>query len=334
MHINKINTDEKVFIIAEIGNNHEGDFGLAQEMIQRAAETGVDAVKFQTYIPENYVYCGDSERIERLREFQLAESQFEELSNYALECGLVFFSTPFDISSAQFLNRLQPIFKIASSDNNFFPLIELVKEFDKPTLVSTGLADLQLLDIIYHSWKTKKAESKLAFLHCVASYPVPDDEANIGAIPVLKSRYPDVTIGYSDHTLGTDAAIYSVAAGARIVEKHFSIDKNYSDFRDHQLSAEPHEMKIMVDKIRQLEIFLGSGEKKPQPCEANSLISMRRSIAAARDVPEGTILQFDDLTWVRPGIGLPPGRESDVVGKRLKCSLRRGELIVDDMIAE
>lgn len=334
MRISGINTNDKVFIIAEIGNNHEGDFTLAQEMIGRAAETGVDAVKFQTFIPEDYVHLGDSERLERLRKFELAQSHFEALSKQALECGLIFFSTPFDISSALFLDRLQPLFKIASGDNNFFPLIEVVKKCNKPTLVSSGLADLKLLDVIYKSWKTQNLESKLAFLHCVASYPVPDSEANLGAIPVLKSRYPDLTIGYSDHTFGIDAAIYSVAAGARIIEKHFTIDKNYSDFRDHQLSAEPHEMKIMVDKIRQLEMFLGSGEKKPQPCEANSLTNMRRSIAIARDVPEGTILQFDDLTWVRPGIGLPPGSESDVVGRRLKCALRRGEIIFGDMISE
>ena len=333
MRIGNFDTDKRVFVIAEIGNNHEGDFTLAQEMIGRAAEAGVDAVKLQTFVPESYVSCSDPERLERLHKFELAKTDIEVLSKQASECGLIFFSTPFDIESAHFLNSFQPIFKIASGDNNFFPLIDVVASFEKPTLISTGLANLDLLDKLYRKWDQKADKLNLAFLHCVASYPVPNEQANLGAIATLKRRYPDITIGYSDHTLGIDAAIYAVAAGAKIIEKHFTIDKKYSDFRDHQLSAEPSEMKTLVEKVRKLETLLGSGEKKPQPCEVSLETAMRRSIAVVRDIPKGTILRLDDLTWVRPGNGLPIGNEHLVIGKLLNRNLQRGEIIFPEILS-
>lgn len=333
MRIGNFDTDKRVFVIAEVGNNHEGDFTLAQEMIGRAAEAGVDAVKFQTFIPERYVSCSDPERLERLRKFELAQTDIEALNKQASKCGLIFFSTPFDIASAYFLNSFQPLFKIASGDNNFFPLIDVVASFDKPTLISTGLANLDLLDRLYRTWGKKADKLRLAFLHCVASYPVPDEQANLGAIATLKARYPDIAIGYSDHTLGIDAAVLAAAAGARLVEKHFTVDKKYSDFRDHQLSAEPSEMKALVEKIRQLEILLGTGDKKPQPCEVDLEIAMRRSISVSRDIHKGTILRLDDLTWVRPGTGLSPGNEDFVIGKMLNRSLQRGEIIVPEMLS-
>lgn len=333
MRINDVDTDKNVFVIAEIGNNHEGDFTLAQEMIGRAADAGVDAVKFQTFVPESYVSCSDPERLERLRKFELAKTDIEVLSKQASECGLLLFSTPFDIESAHFLNSFQPIFKVASGDNNFFPLIDVVASFEKPTLISTGLANLDLLDKLYRKWEQKADKLNLAFLHCVASYPVPNEQANLGAIATLKRRYPDLTIGYSDHTLGIDAAIYAVAVGAKIIEKHFTIDKKYSDFRDHELSAEPSEMKTLVEKVRKLETLLGSGDKKPQPCEVSLEAAMRRSIAVVRDIPKGTILGFDDLTWVRPGNGLPIGNEYLVIGKLLNRNLQRGEIIFPEMLS-
>jgi N,N'-diacetyllegionaminate synthase len=333
MVINNRDTDDNVFVIAEIGNNHEGDFILARDMISRAAESGVDAVKFQTFIPEQYVTSNDSERLDRLRRFRLNQQQLQELNQHAAKCELVFFSTPFDIASAIFLNSLQPLFKISSGDNTFFPLIETIAGFDKPTLISTGLADLDLLDSLYRMWSSKAETYNLAFLHCVSSYPVPSDQANLGAIATLRSHYPDVTIGYSDHTIGIDAAIYAVAAGARIVEKHFTLDKNYSNFRDHQLSADPTDMKTLVKKIRQLELLLGTGEKKAQPCEADMRVVMRRSIAGARVISAGSILSLEDLTWVRPGGGFSPGDEEYLVGRAVNCEVHQGEIIYPEMLS-
>ena len=331
MKIDYLDTSRRVLVIAEIGNNHEGNLAVAQEMIGRAAEAGADAVKFQTIVPELLVCAEDKDRLDRLRRFQFSYEQYEGLSRQAKEAGVIFFSTPFDLQSAHYLNNIQSVFKVASGDNNFFPLIDTVASFGKPMIVSTGLADLALLDRLYADirkvWLKVGFSPGLAFLHCVSSYPVPQEQANLGAIATLKARFPDAVIGYSDHTLGIEVALYAVAAGARIIEKHFTLDKRYSDFRDHQLSANPEDLRCMVDGIRKIETIMGSGEKKAQACEEDLKNSVRRSIAAAIPIPRGKTLQHDDLTWLRPGGGLPPGEESRLVGRTLRRSLLKGELI-------
>lgn len=331
MKIGNIDTSEKVFIIAEIGNNHEGDFELAKKMIQLAAEAGADAVKFQTIVPESLASCADQNRIAQLKKFQLSYAQFQELARQARQAGVVFLSTPFDLESARFLNQIQPVFKIASGDNAFFPLIDTVAGFNKPIIISTGLCDMEHIQNIYTRvrdvWQNSNSYPGLAFLHCVASYPTPLDQANLGAIHSLKAEFPETVIGYSDHTLGIDAAIYSVAAGARIVEKHFTLDKNYSGFRDHQLSADPDEFKNMVAGIRNVSQMFGSGQKIPCQCEESTAINIRRSIAASVNLPEGTVLSEQHLTWVRPGTGLQPGCEDQLLEKRTLRSFKPGELI-------
>jgi len=331
MKIADFDTDNRVMVVAEIGNNHEGSFTLAQEMVGLAAEAGADAVKFQTIVPEFLINSADQKRIEQLRKYQLSYDQFERLSKDAEEAGVVFLSTPFDIESARFLNTIQPAFKIASGDNTFFPMIDTVAEFSKPMIISTGLADIDMVrvahDRVAEIWKSNNVCPGIALLHCVVSYPTPKNQANLGAINTLKNCFPQVTIGYSDHTLGIDAAIYSVAAGARIVEKHFTIDKNYSDYRDHQLSVDPDDLRRMVAGIREVNEMLGSGEKYLSPCETDMKISVRRSVATAADLPAGTIMSDEHIVWVRPGTGLPPGSEVQLFGKKTLRFLVRGELI-------
>jgi len=256
---------DSVFIVAEIGNNHEGNFDLAVELLESAAKTGVDAVKFQSFIPELYVSVADAERLNRLKNFQLSQDQFRHLAKRASELKVIFFSTPFDIQTAIFLNEIQPLFKISSGDNNFYPLIETIAKFNKPTIISTGLTDLIVLEALVDFWVRKGGlVNNLALMHCVSSYPTPYNQANIAAIPTLKNKFPDITIGYSDHTLGCDAAVLSVGAGARIIEKHFTLNKKQSDFRDHLLSADPSEMYDLVQRIHHAEVLMGSGIKKIQ----------------------------------------------------------------------
>jgi sialic acid synthase SpsE len=334
MKIGQHDLASKVFVIAEIGNNHEGDFALAEEMIGHAAESGADAVKFQTIVPELFVARTDAARLERLKKFQFSYEQFARLAETARAAGVLFFSTPFDLESARFLDGIQPVFKIASGDNNFYPLLDEVASFGKPMIVSTGLADLadirKVHDRIMQAWSRAGAAPGLALLHCIASYPAPPEQANLKAIAALKAAFPNTTIGYSDHVMGIQAAIASVAAGARVVEKHFTLDKNYSDFRDHQLSADPAEMRAMVEGIRKIDAMLGSGEKVPQECEGALAVAARRSIAAARDLVPGDTVSAQDLMWVRPGTGLPPGDEERLVGKSLRRALARGELFSED----
>ncbi len=237
-----------------------------------------------------------------------------------------------DIKSAKFLNTIQPIFKISSGDNDFYPLIDLVANFKKPIIVSTGIADIKIIKKVYnkilkiHSSK-KKYHLNLAFLHCVSSYPVPNEQANLASISYLKKLFPKVVVGYSDHTIGIEAAVLSVVAGARIIEKHFTLDKNFSNFRDHQLSADPEEMRMMVKKIREAEKMLGEEEKKIQLCEKEMKILGRRSIAVAHNLIAGTRLSRSDLIWVRPGKGFSPGDEKKIIGKKIRRNLKMGEII-------
>ena len=287
MRIGNVDTDKRVLVVAEIGNNHEGSYTLAEEMVRLAAEAGAGAVKFQTIIPESFVASSQKDRIRQLQRFQLSYDQYEELSRVAEREGILFLSTPFDIESARFLNALVPAFKISSGDNNFWALIDVIARTGKPIILSSGFTDLKEIrktrDFIQKVWRECGITQELAVLHCVASYPVPPHEANLLAIRQLRDQL-GVTVGYSDHTLGIEAAVLSVVLGARIIEKHFTVDKNYSDFRDHQLSADQKELAEMVKLVEKTVELLGDGEKHLQKSERENIGKMRRAIVAKHDL--------------------------------------------------
>jgi N,N'-diacetyllegionaminate synthase len=332
LKIENYDTEKKVFIIAEIGNNHEGSYTLAEEMIGKAAEVGACAVKFQTIVPEKLVSILQKDRIEQLKRFQLTYDEFERLSKVAKHENILFLSTPFDIETVHFLNSIVPAFKISSGDNNFLPLIDVIAQTGKPIIMSAGLMDLpevkKTVGFILDIWKENAINQDVAILHCVTSYPTTLEEANLLAIKELQSL--NVTVGYSDHTIGIEAAVLSVALGARIVEKHFTIDKNYSDFRDHQLSADPKEFSQLVKRVGNVSKLLGLGRKTVQESEKSVMEKVRRSIVARKELDENTVLTLDDISWVRPGGGLAPGNEEMILGKRLKEKVAVGELITLD----
>ena len=328
--MNRFLTPGKVLVVAEIGNNHEGDFGLARELVRAAAECGVDAVKFQTFKTRYFVSQRDQARYERLCSFELSFERFEELQSLARSLGLLFVSTPMDLESAKFLENLVDFYKIASADNTFWPLIEALANSGKPIVLSTGLAGFDEVErsqsFIEERWRAVDSSARLAVLHCVSCYPVPIDQASLASIPFLREKLGGI-VGYSDHTLGTDACFTAVALGARIIEKHFTIDKRHSDFRDHQLSADPREMKLLVDGVDRVVRMLGSSGKETQPCEAESKTLIRRSIVAAEDLPKGHRLTPDDLIWLRPGGGCPPGTEDQLLGRALNRPISFGDPI-------
>jgi sialic acid synthase SpsE len=327
MLIADFDTAAKVLIIAEIGNNHEGSYALAEELVGRAAEAGADAVKFQTFRTEEFVSHKDEARFRRLKAFELSQPQFEQLAAVARRAGVMFLSTPLDLGSAEFLAPLVSAFKIASGDNTFYPLLDTVARLDRPVILSGGLTDTRQLTYsrthIEQAWRRNGLRQQVAVLHCVTSYPVAPEQANLAAIATLV-RELGGTIGYSDHTLGIEAPVLAVASGARIVEKHFTIDHSFSDFRDHQLSADPVELAELVRRIRQTEVLLGSGEKLPQECERAIEGAVRRSIVARCDLPAGTVLRWEHLGWLRPGGGIPPGQEHHLVGRTLNQTVAAG----------
>lgn len=330
MKIGNLDLSKEILLVAEIGNNHEGNLHAARALVQAAADCGVRAVKFQTFRTEHYVSQADVTRFQRLKSFELTPEQFADLSHLAHDLGILFISTPFDLRSVEVLFPLVDSFKIASGDNNFYPLIDQIAQTAKPVIISSGVSDFsqieQTVAYIHKAWQRNRHEGELAVLHCVSSYPVPPEQANLRSIPFLIERL-SCTIGYSDHTIGVDAGPIAVALGARIIEKHFTLDKHYSDFRDHRVSADPPEMRELVRRIDVVTAMLGTYGKSVQPCEEPMVSLTRRSIAAARDLPAGHRLDWSDLTWIRPSGALPPGQERELIGKTLKAPVRFGDFL-------
>lgn len=331
MRLGKIDTQTDVLLIAEIGNNHEGDFDLAEKLITEAAQAGAQAIKFQTIEPERLVHPKETKRLDQLRGYAFSPKQHEQLAQRAEKEGLLFLSTPFSIESVDWLDDLVPAYKVASGDNNFLPLIKKIAQKKKPVILSTGMSDIAIVKqacqtITEHS----NASSQIALLHCVSSYPTAPQDANLSAMHLL-APYCDV-IGYSDHTIGTDIAIAAVAAGARIIEKHFTIDKNYSDFRDHQLSADPADLKKLKEGIAEVSSWLGRQNKKVLPSEEGTAMAARRSVVLKKDIKQGEPVELSFLDWLRPGDGISPDQTEKVINKKAKTNLAAGTVLTWDML--
>lgn len=334
MNIGNIDTRERVLVVAEIGNNHEGNAAIAERLVREAAACGADAVKFQVFKTPYFVSARDQARFARLSSFELPFETFAELGRLARSLGLLFVATPLDLESARFLIERVDALKIASADNDFYPLLELAAASGRPLIVSSGLTDLEQIAYtkrtIEDAWEraaVSQPARQLAILHCVTSYPAPPEEVHLASIELL-SRELGCTVGYSDHTLGNEACVAAVAAGARIIEKHFTLDKGYSDFRDHQLSADPSDLRDLVAAVRRTAILRGRTGKSMQPSEAALADAIRRSIVAAADLPTGHRLTPSDLTWIRPRTGLRPGDEPRLLGRTLKRAIAFGEPIM------
>ncbi|OGV50885.1 MAG: hypothetical protein A2X49_05575 [Lentisphaerae bacterium GWF2_52_8] len=337
MKIGNFDLEREILLVAELGNNHEGNFGTAVEMISAAAQAGAHAVKFQTIRPEKLVASSQTERLNKLKSFEFSDGQFQELARIASEEGVMFMSTPFSLDAADMLAPLVPCFKIASGDLDFFPLIRRVCTSGKPVVLSCGCADTDTVrnsvDFVKSHLSTgAKPEDFLALLHCTVSYPTPPEQANLRTIPYLRHEFK-LKVGYSDHTIGIDAAFAAAALGARIIEKHFTLDKNFSSFRDHQLSADPGELGILAKKLRELNPMLGVFGKPICECEKSMISQVRRSIAAASPLKKGHVLREKDLCWTRPATGLRPGQEGLAIGKTLLKDLGMGETISTDILS-
>lgn len=338
--------DDGVYIIAEIGNNHEGDLAVAIELLHMAADAGVNAVKFQSIIPELLVTPDQTARLAQLRRFQLPPHAWERLAQIAVEKGVHFLSTPFSLKSVDDLSPYVPAFKVASGDNNFVPLLRAVARSGKPVLLSTGMADVtqiaQSVSVLHQEWARHGGWPGFSLLHCVVAYPTPREHARLAGLADL--RMLGGTLGYSDHTLGIEAAVLATRLGARVIEKHVTLDHHYSDFRDHALSADPEELSHLVARIRSVENdptldprdltghareLWGAPGKDISPVERDAVPAVRRSIRAARNLAVGSTVRFDDLTWLRPADdGLPPGCEPLLLDGVLNRNIGFGDVVV------
>ncbi|MBM4134994.1 MAG: hypothetical protein FJ245_14665 [Nitrospira sp.] len=332
MKLGTCDLQQHVMVVAELGNNHEGDSKLALELVEAAAEAGVDAIKVQVIDPERLVHCSQSERIAQLLRYRLPMATFIEMAAMARRKGKLFMASAFDLGSLEAIAETVAAIKIASGDLDFLPLLVKAGDLGKPILLSTGMGTLEEVRIAVETiakqvgWET--LADRLAVLHCVSLYPTPLAEVNLRAIGTFASTF-NLTVGYSDHTVGIEAAVLALSQGARIIEKHFTLDKTRTSYRDHALSADPADMKRLTSVAHEFERILGSGQKEPSPAEREAAVTARRSVVAARDLPAGTHLSAADFEYVRPRNGSPPAAAAAMIGRSLRVPLRRHDLVLE-----
>jgi len=321
---------KKTFIVAEIGNNHEGKYNIAKKLIKLAAKAGADAVKFQTFKVEEFINPKDKKRFNQIRKFQLNYRQFKNLKKLANSYKLKFISTPLDLESSNFLLKNSDIIKIASSDNNFFPMIDNILKSKKPTIISTGLLNfeqiLYLKNRINKKIDKKTMNENISFLHCVTNYPVITEDANLNSINFLINNL-DQCIGYSDHTVGKEACLLAASLGAKIIEKHFTIDKKFSNFRDHAISADYMELKEIVDSIRKIEKLMGKNEKVIQKCEKPFLKIVRRMPYAKKNIEINDRISFSNIKFLRSTKSRNYLDLENIIGKKTKKKIKKNQLV-------
>jgi len=332
-----------VFIIAEAGVNHNGSIELAKQLIDVASDAGADAVKFQTfkteklvsrnakkaaYQQENMQEENDSQ-YEMLKKLELDIQTHKELISYCKKKKIMFLSTPFDLESIELLNNLKlPIFKIPSGEITNLPYLRAIAKLNKKVILSTGMSTMQevreAFEVLLDNGTQKE---NITILHANSMYPTPMEDVNLRAMLSIQKEL-DVAIGYSDHTLGIEVDIAAVAMGASVIEKHFTLDKMMKG-PDHKASLEPHELKAMVNAIRNIEKALGSYEKKPSPSETPNIEMARKSIVAAQKIKKGEIFSDKNLTTKRPAKGLSPMKWDEMIGK-----IATKDYDIDEMIEE
>jgi N-acetylneuraminate synthase len=332
--------DNQIFIIAEAGDNHNGNFDLALQLVDKAAEAGADCVKFQTFVTENVISkfaekadyqkqtTGENEsQYEMVKKLELSFEQFRLIHKYCQEKNIIFLSTPFDLDSIDFLEEIQiPFWKIPSGEITNLPYLEKIAKTEKDIIMSTGMCTMEEIEAALSVLREHGA-GKITLLHCNTEYPTPFEDVNLRAMQEMKKAF-GVSVGYSDHTVGIAVPIAAAAMGASVIEKHFTLDKNMEG-PDHRASLEPEELKQMVRSIRNIERAMGSGKKQPSPSEQKNISIARKSIVAKRKIKQGEQLTEDNLYIKRPGNGISPMRWYEIIGTAAVKDFEEDELIVE-----
>lgn len=340
----EIGPGQPVFIVAEAGVNHDGELETAFELIDAAAEAGADAVKFQTFDPDQLVsarselasyqrrgvQCGNGQK-EMLSRLRFGEDEHAAIVEHSRRRKIVFLSTPFDHGSAALLARLGvPAFKVGSGELTNLPFLTELTQYSLPILLSTGMSDLDEVTAAVETIRGR--DVPLVLFHCVSSYPAPNEEANLRAMDAMRAAF-GVPVGYSDHCMGLEVSLAAVARDACILERHLTLDRERPG-PDHAMSMEPGELHELIARVRALELALGDGRKRPQPSEDELRIVARRSIVATRSLAAGETLTADALAIKRPGGGLAPTRLSSLVGARLTKPLTADEQLTEAHLDE
>jgi N,N'-diacetyllegionaminate synthase len=329
------------FIIAEAGVNHNGSLEMALRLVDAACAAGADAVKFQTFKAENVIAINapkagyqkdttgpDESQLEMVRKLELDEAAHTRLHHHCLDKDIRFLSTPFDLESIDLLTRLGlEIFKIPSGEITNLPYLRKLGALKKRLILSSGMADLgEIKDALEVLVAAGSRMEDITVLHCNTEYPTPFEDVNLRAMLTIRSAFPGISVGYSDHTLGIEAPIAAVAMGATVIEKHFTLDRNLSG-PDHRASLEPHELAAMISAIRNIEKAFGTGIKKPSPSESRNIPVARKSIVAAAPIKKGETFTEKNITVKRPGTGITPMRWDEIIGRKATKPYRKDELI-------
>lgn len=338
---------ERVTIIAEAGVNHNGDMNIAKKLIDAAAEAGADYVKFQTFKAENLVTKAAKKaeyqkkntdepmesQFEMLKKLELSIEQHHELISYCKIKNIQFLSTAFDLESVDLLDLLgMPLFKIPSGEITNLPYLIKIGKLNKKVIVSTGMCVMsEINDAIEALLKSGTYRNNISVLHCTTDYPTPFEDVNLSAMLSIKEEL-NINVGYSDHTVGIEVPVAAVAMGATIIEKHFTLDKNLPG-PDHKASLEPEELKSMVKAIRNIEIAIGHGIKKPSESELKNRMIARKSIHFAKILSKDHIICEDDLIMKRPGDGISPMLINDVIGKKIIENVEKDLILKWEMLA-
>lgn len=334
--LKKENSDEQVFIVAEVGVNHNGDMDLARDSIIAAAEAGADSVKFQNYKTEDFItdrhltieYRSQGQIIresqyEMFKRFELTTDQLRFLKEVCDSNGVVFHSTP---TSEEGIKDLQHIgCNILKNGSDYLTNLRLIRamgETGLKTILSTGMATLAEIDNAVSAFR-ETGNYNLILLHCTSSYPTPSKDVNLSRIATLRDTF-DVEVGFSDHTNGTTAAVGATLLGAKWIEKHFTLSKGYAG-PDHWFSMDPGELRELVVSIRDAESMIGSSRIGPTPSEARGRKDFRLSCVASRDIAKGESIKARDITFHRPGDGISPIFEDILIGLKLTCEVKKGQ---------
>jgi len=339
---NSFDNSNKTFIIAEAGVNHNGNLETALKLVDAAKNAGADAVKFQTFRASKSVSkfakmadyqkenIGKEEsQLEMVKKLELDFDSFIKIKKYCDEAGITFLSSPFDKESLDFLvNNLKvPAIKIGSGEITNLPFLEYVARKKLPVILSTGMSNLseveEAVNIISQNQSSVDSSifTPLTLLHCTTNYPCPMEEVNLRAMLTLREAFK-LPVGYSDHTLGIEISIAAVALGAKIIEKHFTLDRTLLG-PDHKASLEPEELKMMVKSIRNIEKALGDGIKKPNKSEAEIMKLARKTLVATRDIKKGEILKGEDIAIKRAGLGIIPKLSNIIVGMKIRKNIEK-----------
>lgn len=332
--------ENNVFIIAEAGVNHNGSMELAKKLIDAAFEAKVDAVKFQTFIAENVISKhavkadyqkqntgNDESQLEMVKKLQLSFDDFIELKQYCEKKGILFLSTPFDMESIDFLASLKMgLWKIPSGEITNLPYLKKIAAYGEKVIFSTGMCTLGEIEHAISVLTTNgTAKENITVLHCNTEYPTPMKDVNLMAMGTIRDAFK-IEVGYSDHTLGIEIPTAAVALGARVIEKHFTLDKSLPG-PDHVASLDPEELKQMVVAIRNIEVALGNGSKLPSESEKKNINIARKSIHLAKDIDKNAVLGWDDLVVKRPGDGINPMLIESIIGCKAKVDLKEDTML-------